>query len=291
MLKRLQYEFKKSFPFFSILVIVAIICWLIMYRYFFSDRLGRDPFAVNMTMPVILVQVFLVFFSIRFVVINFSRELSSPQGILTFLTPVPGWKIMIAKWINLLLSFGLSFFIIRIFTMLLPMTEDSSLGSFLQIVGQRGLITAFFSKFLYTSPDSLISFVLFWSNFLFVGYFVLLKTKAIFIYRKSNFLMQLVRLVLIFAILISLWKALSLIFEAYPLIMDSNGNGLIFIFDYLRDGGDVYYNISSSSAYVSSNGLNEWYYSGESVIHMLGYSLSIIIFLFLSSRTWEKMDR
>ncbi|WP_308539875.1 hypothetical protein [uncultured Murdochiella sp.] len=115
--KRFRFEFMRSIPFFVTLVLGGTAYWLVLRQMLMHPE---TLFTVTFLLPLFIGLSFVVA-SVVYVIVNVNRELSNPSGLLTFLTPLAPWKLMVAKWLNFMVSFGLSFLIMRFLVVLFPL--------------------------------------------------------------------------------------------------------------------------------------------------------------------------
>lgn len=116
MLKRFVYEWKRSVPFFLTFFMAATL-------YYFIVRLMIQH-KLYLTMGIILPFILglgLGIAAVVYVILNVKRELTNTDGILTFLTPLAPWKMMVAKWLNFIVSYGLTFIALRFLIAFFPL--------------------------------------------------------------------------------------------------------------------------------------------------------------------------
>lgn len=285
MLKRFVFEWKRSAPFFAVLCVSASLTWIWM-----RVQLGDDALTV---LPYLLFGLSFacaaLFASVAFVVYDIHRELSHPEGLLTFLIPVAPWKILLAKWLNLIVSFGLSFLLFNVVTTLFPVP-------WLTVAERARMMFAGFAQSMGAGVNTLATqmtgmsllgvmlFVFRWSLVLFVGDWAMTLTEAWATRRQWRHGKVLLRVFFLIAMLVLLDHVQGLLFTRFPLMLTDAGA-------LAMPRGEVSVELTyfyESRLYVDGpNG----FYSGLPVLAFATTPLACLFFLWRSDAHWRQIDR
>lgn len=288
MRKRFVYEWKKAWPFFSFFTLAACAYWLFLRRLYGAILEGRaSSLLLGGILPSFLFAGLFVFFGIYYVVRNYAKEFSTSEGVLTFLTPIAPWKILLAKWLHLLFFFPLSFVLIRLFSLCFPLEEELGFSIFSDLMAEvgpfHGLVQGFF---FYLNWLDLLQFVLFWSMFLFLGYYVLAWSEQVFAYKKARLGKLLSRILLLYFLHRLIQRLLQFATVHLPILIH-----------WMT--GRLYWVPAASLGRLEAPGLFSGVFSpflldarpAYSLVQLLGYVLLALLFLWRADACWRKINR
>lgn len=285
--KRFRFEFARSLPFFLTLILGGTIYWLVMRQMLMHPEV---LFTLPILLPLLIGLAFVVA-SVVYVIVNVSHELSQPSGLLTFLTPLAPWKVMVAKWLNFMVSFGLSFLVMRFLLVLFPLAGEDFPGG-MEIIASLAeshhpVNVPFFFLIGMSALSGLI-FVLRWTLVLTLVFWVLgwtemLASRAILRWGKFP-----LRVVSFLATLFVLDEAGTFLTSILPWCIDVES------FQLFRpmNAVPIHFTLESAAGYEHGIGFGESLYSmGIPVVLFLFLLLAILFFLWRAQACWKKIDR
>ena len=285
--KRFRFEFARSLPFFLTLVLGGTIYWLLMRQLLMHPE---ALFMFPILLPLLIGLAFVVA-SVVYVIVNVSRELSKPSGLLTFLTPLAKWKMMMAKWLNFMVSFGLSFLVMRFLLVLFPLAGNDFPGD-MEIIASLAeshhpVNVPFFFLIGMSALSGLI-FVLRWTLVLALVFWVLGWTEMLAsrsILRWGKFPL---RVVSFLAALFVLDEAGAFLASLLPWCIDVESFQLFRPMNVVP----IHFTLESAAGFERGIGLGESLYSTAIPVVLFVFLLLVIIFfLWRAQAYWKKIDR
>ncbi|MBY0584541.1 hypothetical protein K5I04_03675 [Murdochiella sp. Marseille-P8839] len=285
--KRFRFEFARSLPFFLTLVLGGTIYWLLMRQLLMHPE---ALFMFPILLPLLIGLAFVVA-SVVYVIVNVSRELSKPSGLLTFLTPLAPWKMMMAKWLNFMVSFGLSFLVMRFLLVLFPLAGNDFPGD-MEIIASLAeshhpVNVPFFFLIGMSALSGLI-FVLRWTLVLALVFWVLGWTEMLAsrsILRWGKFPL---RVVSFLAALFVLDEAGAFLASLLPWCINVESFQLFRPMNVVP----IHFTLESAAGFERGIGLGESLYSTAiPVVLFVFLLLAIIFFLWRAQAYWKKIDR
>ncbi|MDY6085749.1 MAG: hypothetical protein SPI19_03285 [Peptoniphilaceae bacterium] len=230
--------------------------------------------------------------SVAFVVFDIHRELAQPEGLLTFLIPMAPWKILVAKWLNLIVSFGLTFVVFSLTTQLFPLPGQDVTGSwqvlfggFAQGLGPGIRDLVFFLTGM--SVPGLVLFILRWTLVLFVGDWAMTLTEKWATRKNWRHGKVFLRVIFIVGVLVALDQVLTVLIAKVPLLLTEQGLLYARPGEVMADLG--YLGESSMMAEVPMGETNLLY--GTPLVALV-YTLAFcLFFLWRSDVNWRRIDR
>lgn len=285
MLKRFVYEWKRSVPFFLTFFMAATL-------YYFIVRLMIQH-KLYLTMRIILpfiLGIGLGMAAVVYVILNVKRELTNADGILTFLTPLAPWKMMVAKWLNFIVSYGLTFIALRFLIAFFPL-EGSGMDTFSQNIASLTEHAATFNVpflFLMGRPAiGVLLFVLRWTLVLVLLFWVLGWTERLFAYGRLKFGKFAVRLAGILLCLLITAILVTHLSAWFPYYWEANTLQIIH-----REAPSTFYGlIGSMSYFYGPEGPAGPTLSGIPIVAFLALTAEIAFFLWRANVNWKRMDR
>lgn len=287
MFKRFRYEFTRSFPFFLTMVISGTAYWLILRQMLIHPGLFL---AVPLLLPILIAVAFVVA-PVVYVIINVNRELSQPSGLLTFLTPLAPWKMMVAKWLNFIVSFGLSFLVMRFLLVLFPVetfVADQGIDVIKSLVQSHHPINVPFLFLMGMNAIECLVFVLCWTLVLVLIFWILGWTEALYsrtALRRGKFPLRVVSFLVAFFAVDAVGAFLTTLVpwyidvERFQLFQATTGLPIHFAWQ--------------STATVEYGTLAEEmsYRAGTPVVLLVFLLVVLLFFLWRAQANWKKIDR
>lgn len=287
MRRRFLYEWRKSLPFFLLLMLIATVLWLFLRSSVAnSENLEQFLFPMMIAIPVVLAMVCL---AIGYVVLNFSREFSSEEGVLTFLTPVAPWKIMLAKWLNFIVSFAIAFLYVRALMTFLPesyITSGEILTQLRASMADEGALQALTAFVFGMSPVGVAFFVMRWTLVLMLGYWVLARTEALATSGHLAHGKNVLRVVLLIVFLVAIDQALYRLSEMVPWFIESH---TFQIFQHAPLKSLQFGYVQESSAWFFDEAERMW--QGLPLVAVVFTLVATVFFLWRANVAWNQIDR
>lgn len=294
MWKRFAFEWKRSLPFFVLLWFMASLLWIWLSSV--GERLATNGQSLMFALVVALGFSFTFLFAcIAFVIFDVHREFQNPEGLLTFLTPIRPWKVMLAKWVNLVLSFGLAFLCLRLVMLFVPydagVIQDKIqlVNEGIRTLGLLGALNTISKIFTDLFFFGLVFFVMRWTLVLMIGYWVMARTEAWKTRGQIRRGKTVLRFVLIALLLIGSELLLSFLISLAPTVLTPEGSivvGTKLAFPYISIIGTTSVPVVVPTAIDPENIV-----SGLPLISV-AYTLLATAFAFWrANAAWRAIDR
>lgn len=291
MVKRIRHEIREFFPvmgFFYLLFILSRLGGLA-----FIAIKGQSAQTSELYLLVsYLIQVAILVGLGILIAYNFSKELTSREGVKSFLTPMPGWKIILAKYLAILILCGVFFLLVQASSAFI---QDGSMKPlYLKLrtaMLDRGILMGLVWGWFEMDGLALIYFILWWTMVYFFGAYT--WTRLYYNYRRRTWALSVTfsqPLAFFLGIFCLDWLIYG-VNRLLPLYIGKEDLGL-----HLAEKTPE---LSLTIQRLYHNGIGFLHESGGKIGEMAGYSLSsyalvlvlALIFFFLAQRYWEKLDR
>lgn len=291
MMKRIRHEIRDFFPVMAVFYFIFLLSHLAGLA--FISLKGRSVETSELYLLLsYLIQVALLVALGILISYNFSKELTSREGIKTFLTPMPGWKIILSKYLALLLLCLVFYLLTRASSIFI---QDMSFRPLYEKIRtamlDRGLFLGLVWGWFEMDGLALLYFVLWWTMVYFFGAFT--WTRLYYGYRRKawalslSFSQPLVFFLGIFCLDWAIYGANRLL----PLYIDKRSMDL----HLAEKTSDKILAVER----IYHNGVGFLKESGGKIGEKAGYSLSsyvfvlvlALVFFTLAQRYWEKLDR
>ena len=287
MIKRFRYEFMRSLPFFLTLVLGGAIYWLIVRHMIMHPEI---LYTVPILLPIFIALAF-VAASVIYVIVNVSRELSQPSGLLTFLTPLAPWKLMVAKWLNFMVSFGLSFLVMRFLLILFPLEEEGFPFGFQTLAALAENYNPVNVPFVFLTGMTAVRcllFVLHWTFVLALVFWALGWTEVLYsrgVLRRGKFALRVVSFLVAFFAFDQLG---SLVTRFSTWYVDVNTFQLFHPKTVARL--DAF--LEPVGTFLMEAGAGEpLYHTGTPILLIVFFLVAIVFLLWRAQAYWKKIDR
>lgn len=291
MLKRIRYEIRTFFPVTAFLFILYILSCLsgplLLQQGAISPRAGEVYLLLAY-----LIQVAILVSLAILISYNFSKELTGREGLKTFLAPMPGWKVILAKYLASLLLCLVFLLLTRVSAAFI---EDRSLQPiFLEIrtaMLDRGLILSLVWGWFGMDGMTFLYFFLWWTMVYFFGAFT--WTRLYYGYRRRIWALSLSfsQPLFFFSGLFAIDWIIYGLNRLFPLYIEK-GSLALRMAEKTRDPAlfieRVYRN---GLGYMNQAAQGEADTIGHALISYLLVALFILVFFYLAQRYWEKLDR